>query len=375
MSWNDEDIDRMFKEAADQQEVPFREEFWTEVEALLPKQKKNSLAIYWLAGSFIGLLGLSSLFFLETEQTTTAATMAGKESLNFPASNLISKKSNSTTHALTHGNSINATHPFTNPLKAISSQERMTENGTELPVAPDNNLSNHTTENEQLFTQDRLEKWDNLQLKTVDLLENPISIYDVMAVSYSNPRQKNHSFYAQLNAGNPWSPSYAATVGYVKRLNQVSFDMGTRFSVLSAENLTISREAKVYHFSSTLHTLDLNYKNMYHLEVPLRVGYSIKKHTLSAGITPSYLLSTRMAYSKYENGNLVAQDQIFGQRIGLRNFNVSVEASYSLELMKNLHAGIQVSSFLMNPILPNTLNGEANKQAFNVQVSLRKFIF
>jgi hypothetical protein len=82
-----------------------------------------------------------------------------------------------------------------------------------------------------------------------------------------------------------------------------------------------------------------------------------------------------MAYSKYENGNLVAQDQIFGQRIGLRNFNVALEASYSLELMKNLHAGVQFSSFIMNPILPNTLNGEANKQAFNVQVSLRKFIF
>ena len=41
MNWTEEDIDQLFRDSANQLNIPFQESYWTEMEALLPQTKKK----------------------------------------------------------------------------------------------------------------------------------------------------------------------------------------------------------------------------------------------------------------------------------------------------------------------------------------------
>ena len=65
MNWTEEDIDQLFRDSANQLNVPFQESYWTEVEALLP-QTKTKKGLGWIFGGTIACLALiSTLFFSE----------------------------------------------------------------------------------------------------------------------------------------------------------------------------------------------------------------------------------------------------------------------------------------------------------------------
>lgn len=382
MNWSDEDIDNLFQDAAKQQEIPFREEFWTEMEALLPQQKKKSRAIYWLAGAFVGIIGLSSLLFIQEDSLENKHLTAGKESLQIKTLELHVAKVNPA--LLTETNS------SSNLVENLNQQYSFNGKGVETPYYNINQEKDKTheipTTEIPALTQKEFIQTDILTLKTLETIDGINSELMLLAGVKPLLNRKKPSFYTQVDAGmnrisnesetgNPWSPSLAISLGYEKRFNNFSLELATRFSALTTNNLQLSREAKVYHFSSTMHVLEMQYKQLYQIELPLSVGYTIGKHSLSAGVSPTYLVSSRMTYNHFEDNQLTEQGNIYGQRLGLRSFNVSFQANYSLELMNNFHAGVQVSSMVLNPIQQNTFNSFSNKNPLNVQFTFRKFIF
>lgn len=384
MNWSDEDIDNLFQDAAKQQEIPFREEFWTEMEALLPQQKKKSRAIYWLAGAFVGIIGLSSLLFIQEDSLENKHLSTGRENLQIKTLELHASKVNPA--LLTETNS------SSNLVENLNQQYSFNGKGVETPTYNLNQdkeqerTPEYRTTEIPTLTQKEFIQTDVLTLKTLETIDGINTELTLLAGVRPPLNRKKPSFFTQVDAGmnrissesetgNPWSPSLAISLGYEKRFNNFSLGLATRFSALTTNNLQLSREAKVYHFSSTMHVLEMQYKQLYQIELPLSVGYTIGKHSLSAGVSPSYLLSSRMSYNHFEDNQLTEQGNIYGQRLGLRSFNVSFQANYSIELMKNFHAGVQVSSMVLNPIQQNTFNSFSKTNPLNVQFTLRKFIF
>ena len=59
MSWTDEEIDKLAREGAANSSVEYKNEYWTEFEAMLPASGKRDILWFFTAFLFVGLLGTS----------------------------------------------------------------------------------------------------------------------------------------------------------------------------------------------------------------------------------------------------------------------------------------------------------------------------
>ena len=68
MSWTDEEIDKLANESAANSSIEYKNEYWTEFEAMLPVTGKKDFLWFFTAFLFVGLLGTSFviLFFCLT---------------------------------------------------------------------------------------------------------------------------------------------------------------------------------------------------------------------------------------------------------------------------------------------------------------------
>lgn len=64
MNWTDKEIDQLFKESAEHVSFNYSNEYWEEMEAMLPKKKKKDTGWFIMAFIFLGLISLG--FFRTT---------------------------------------------------------------------------------------------------------------------------------------------------------------------------------------------------------------------------------------------------------------------------------------------------------------------
>ena len=61
MSWKDEEIDKLYQESAKTGSFEYKNEYWTEMEALLPKSTGKDFLWFFTAFVFIGLIGVTTV--------------------------------------------------------------------------------------------------------------------------------------------------------------------------------------------------------------------------------------------------------------------------------------------------------------------------
>lgn len=63
MKWTDEEIDKIVQDAAGKLEVPYQDEYWEEMEALLPVKSKKRV-FWWMFSALFAFIGISSMLFM-----------------------------------------------------------------------------------------------------------------------------------------------------------------------------------------------------------------------------------------------------------------------------------------------------------------------
>jgi hypothetical protein len=63
MTWKDEDIDKLFQEASKEKTFEFKEEYWDEMESMLPK-KKRKFPFIWIFSSILMSVSIAAVLFM-----------------------------------------------------------------------------------------------------------------------------------------------------------------------------------------------------------------------------------------------------------------------------------------------------------------------
>lgn len=396
MNWTEEDIDQLFRDSANQLNVPFQESYWTEMEALLP-QTKTKKGLGWIFGGTIACLALiSTLFFSENivkseNRTNKVANIQTKNiahSSSVYTIQLIQAKTVSAENVgLNTGNkSINSglekqaskivilktelsAGSIETPLE-VQNMDLVAQNQIELPAQIE-----LATESEEQFSIERL-----------PLLSFPNQVISLATSNFKNLNlnRKSNVLYVQIGAGltesfmqtneRNWMPTLNIGAGYQYSPKGFGFTAGLNLNTTFSNNLEINRKSKVYNFGSTNYEQNFSYKQIYTLELPVNIDFRKNKQTFSLGISPTFIASSLMRFSQLENGNLSQDEYYIGQKVGLNHFGLKPSVGYQLELAKGWNLGIQLNTQLMKQVDDSQFIGKLRDNPLSGQITIRKTI-
>ncbi len=394
MNWTEEDIDQLFKDSANQLNVPFQDSYWTEMEAMLP-QTKSKKGLGWIFGGTIACLALISTFFFPesaVKSTNISHGIAHTETKNITKSHSIdtgiSTKTNLTENSTnTESQSKIAKQKnksnFNRFAKTVNtfSSTQLDENGQSKnalnisqPTEIDVEISNLSPENDFATMQ-------KLPLTFVPNQENFLATSNF---KNANLKRKSNSLYVQLGAGlaesymqtssSNWMPTFSIGGGYQYTPQGFGFTAGLNLNTSFSNNLEINRKSKVYNFGSTNYEQNFRYKQIYTLELPLSVDFRRNRQTFSVGIAPTYIASSLMRYSQLEDGNISEDEVYIGQKVGLGQFGLKPSISYQLEIAKGWNVGIQLSTQIIQQVDNTQFIGTSRSNPLSGQITVRKSI-
>ncbi len=396
MNWTEEDIDQLFRDSANQLNVPFQESYWTEMEALLP-QTKTKKGLGLIFGGTIACLGLiSTLFFSENivkseDSTNKVANIQTKNiahsSSVYPIQLIQAKTVSAENVVLNIGNkSINRSLEK-QASKIVILKTDLYAGSSETPLEG---------QNINLVAQNQIELHDQIELPAQS--EEQFSIERLPLLSFPNEpislaisnfknlnlNCKSNNLYVQIGAGltesfmqtneRNWMPTLNIGAGYQYSPKGFGFTAGLNLNTTFSNNLEINRKSKVYNFGSTNYEQNFRYKQIYTLELPVSVDFRKNKQTFSLGISPTFIASSLMRFSQSENGNLSHDEYYIGQKVGLNHFGLKPSVGYQLELVKGWNLGIQLNTQLMKQVDDSQFIGELRDNPLSGQITIRKTI-
>lgn len=398
MSWEDKDIDKLFRESANQVNVPFQDSFWDEMEAMLP-QKKKKKGFFWIFGASFTVIAFviagtllypthqvasekstraprpfstnhaaapiaqtTSLEALEAREMTNAAAFADQESTNLSASERTPKSKKER-----QNKTINSLYDQPAPDQSIDATDHLVTKT--VPTTVPNPFANQSEEETRLPFRSLATKLGLAPFRNVDL---------------SLKNRKNNPWFLQFNAGisqaylreaSQIAPTFSVGIGYQIRSSQLAFSAGLQLQNMLINSLEITRTSRVYNFASTNYKQEIQIKQLYTLEVPLAVSLIKNRHAFSLGVTPGYLLTSVVKVREFENELLQEQNNYLGQRIGLKSFSLKPTLGYQLAVNKSWHVGIHVQTQLFGQLDMNQFAGDERKFPLVGQLTIRKTLF
>ncbi len=400
MNWTDEEIDKLFQESASQMNAPaFQDSFWTEMEAMLPqKQKKKGLG--WIFGGTLTSFALIAAMIFPGNQfngngkSASAASTKAQQAQNQQAqgqqaytesTQQIQTQSGAQQAGVQTALALRTEQTFTgsgaSTMKSTRSGKRLktkpagtTEmEGEVIPTLPADLTS------EVIYKEPQPENASRLELLSFTPDEQQLMPLQFGKFNY---RTKKNTFYAQAGFGmtqsnisgsdKNWMPAVNLGAGYQYKPQGIGFSAGLNINASFANNLEITRRSKVYNFSSTNYEQKLMYRQLYSIELPISVDFRKNRHTLSLGIAPTYLATTVMRFSQFENDAL-AQDGVYiNQRTGLNSFGLKPSIGYQLEVAKSWNVGIQLNTQLVKQVDETQFVGNLTNFPLSGQITIRK---
>lgn len=420
MSWTDEEIDKMFKENADGLQFEYKNAYWKEMEAMLPKGgSKGDFLWFFTSFVFLGLFGVMAVFNAQTSlqmnQTTTTgsaiavAAIEQSDSKNHNVSNE-NDRSNSLATAIKVKESATG---FTNYEKSF-----ITGNDAENRYSPTNGVVQQSQigNNEQVrldLIESSINSWNldsypvNQEIEDItheSNADNQIGRLNFLGVnligieakgikSYSpHPENIGSTFgiYIQAVGGisqslispsEKISNSFGLGVGTQFGKRNWSYSLGVNGIVSNHQDIVLNRSAKVYGFGSEVFNYKVNYQQLYLLEGNLQMKYSFGKHGVSIGVRPSYAFSSKVKMNQTQLENTMIETQVdddsrsvYGYMDGLQRFGIKPMIGYSWSMMPGMELGINVGVQLKPQVNEDFIDGINNTLPIDGQIYFRKTI-
>lgn len=398
MSWSDEELDAIFREAALQEKVPvYQDTYFDEIASLLPQKRKRK-AIFWIFTSLISLVAISATYF-----TINTINKEGTAKLAKNTAELNTEKSEEAKQiAENNSNTPNTVSAFTNtgskskPENTFGNQ-RIKNIETEVynkEMFINSSLSQNGTIEKEFATNsdisegkqgDKIEAL-NLRFRTDDVSNffDPLSLNELLASPFpAKVNRHNLNIHAmagfsenfiQNESGNQ-SPIFGASLGvnYEYQLRGYSFSAGLAYANYQTHDLNLNRSSKVYGFEINKYSQIIDYKSISLIQLPLSAGKSFGNHKFSFGITPSYVLGSTVDFFKSQNGVELEDSRIYFNKLGLNHFALSAHVAYDLRVAKNYSFGVSLSNLVVNPLDEKRFEGSINKLPFQANISLKKY--
>jgi hypothetical protein len=375
MNWNDEDIDRLFRENSSKVEVNYKEEYWEEVETMLGK-KKNYKG--FILGGIISSLVLILSLFVTIESTSLESAAKTNFTLGTTHSSQLKEMLPS---SQTSTNLIQNQHFTQAPSQGSQVKQKLKVKALENQESSSFLTSVEIQENQVLSVDSSLNSVENLSFLEINELEK---IVEKKIVSPMKFVRKNSRLFLTLGAGFSQSflqksdnqmPVLSFGLGYSYYRKGWGFSAGITLHNIYANNLNINNQSKVYGFGVTDYEQRIDYKQLYNVEFPLSAEYRTGKHLFTIGVGPTYTFGTLLQYSEQIDEKVTEQSWKLGPKQGLQPFGMKSNVSYQLQINSSISVGVQLSTQLINQIDEDAFKSDNTRLPINGQLVLRKSIF
>ena len=405
MSWTDEEIDKLAREGAENTSFEYKDEYWKEMEAMLPSlSRKKDFLWFFTAFMFVGLIGTSFLYqptntindtniaqanskeiYNQTEQSSSAENVNSISSIS--ASEDVKMQEVSVNSPQQQNNAV--TSSPNKQLNAVTSGNNKVEKSaieTKRPTALQENKRSLPFETEQNV---------GAGSETKKPVEESIGNLPLLGLSTNSAEQQlaaSHLFNerelpmkATMYIGGFAGLSQSLVTPSDQLSNSFGIGLGTQIQkgrlLLTAgvngvwsnhKDLVLNRRAKVYGFGSNEYSYDFDYREIYSLEAELTVGYKFRKHTINVGVRPSYVMGTKVGVSSSVNETMDERKTYYGNMDGINCFGIKPTLGYAFDLCPSLKVEVNIGVQLMPMIQEDYLIGKNNRLPIDGQLYIRK---
>lgn len=388
MNWTEEDIDQLFRDSANQLNVPFQESYWAEMEALLP-QTKNKKGLGWIFGGTIVCLALISTFFFPEAPAKSGIASNGtvkNQVKDIAQVQPVAPKSTLQSKAIEIALNEDAVAKNVNQTKQTSN--RILAKTEDMGSSDDSYQGQDIMQSLQSPIEFplQIEEQSSYAIDRLQLLSLPKQTIALGTSNFKslNLKRKANILYVQIGAGLAESfmqtnesnrmPIINLGAGYQYSPEGFGFSAGLNLNTTLSNNLEINRKSKVYNFGSTNYEQNFKYKQIYTLELPISIDFRKNKQTFSVGFAPTFIASSLMRFSQLEDGNVSHDQYYIGQKVGLNHFGFKPSVGYQLELARGWNVGMQLSTQLLQQVDDSQFIGTVRNNPLSGQITIRKTI-
>ena len=402
MSWNDQDIDQLFKGAKAPEPAAFQESFWSEMEAMLPEQKRKKAGLWWIVSGAAALLLLAGGGFWLSSQSTDSIRL-NTQTTPFLGGNQYADVSKNVTNLLRpaancfvpdllvddsklihyqnvqHKNedilSSNTTTDFSSPIQEMPEvipAEHLVANSTDMVDQPV----------EELVIVDQLPPYSSdfkrisgCPEKYTSVSTDCKSLHSCMLEATTFPKAPR--FYLQTSAGIGQSAQhvvgksdlvhfYTVGGGLYKKLDRMVFTFGANARVDFTKNILYT----TYPASDT--RIDTKYSQLYSFEMPVSLGYEAGRNSIVATITPGFQTAFSGNQQETQLNEVVRSEQTFGKISNAKTLTMEIGATYWRSMTPNWYLGLGMNVDILKPFNSVMYAGEQRLLPLNGQLSLRR---
>lgn len=401
MSWTDDELDNVFREAAEQPVFEYQASYFQDIEKQLPIQKSRKIAWYWWTAT-IFIIGFTSLFFTKvrtpelngkntprkSEQSNNVA--VAKVNVSEQKMNINGTKTNNQTEQ-----TIQFTSNFTNgfvPSKNLKiSQVNSQKPIQDVQLIPTTNVVSGLDEMDEVADVNVANPGTAESIKSSEASLTLLSLSEIQfeqSNRLNDPsrsfKMNKNSFYLGLNAGveqawstvkNVPSPLYSKVsveFGFSRPIKSLNFSAGVAFEATKLNDLRIKERTKIYSFGSSILENSYQFSSIYSVLVPIELSKSFGRHTIGFGAVGEVNLFAHASHEKSVDG-VRTMDANGLTNVDLFNrFGLSPKVSYSLALSEKLQIGLSIQTQLFQPLNSNRFIGEPTKLPISGQVFLKR---
>jgi|GEM_PF-5047505 len=172
-----------------------------------------------------------------------------------------------------------------------------------------------------------------------------------------------HSFFAEAGFGygaNSFSkPSFGGEkfhLGFVYQLEKANWGLktGLNASWTSVNGLNYFSRQKIYGFSSSVVSTQLNYRSLINMVIPLEATYHIKKHMIGLGVQLNVLLTTASKSKDWSDAQMNTKLD-WNYRESLKPVSLAAVFDYTYNISKRWNIGAAFS-YSITPVISNERN-------------------
>lgn len=411
MNWTDEELDSLFKEAAQEQKFEYKPEYWNDIEMQLPVKRSRKPLFWWFTASlfvvaYIGLL-INPAYKVDSPSSALEENanleMAGSNQViensfdqsqqQNPSKNdkvvvdktitpqsdlLVSNKKIKTDRNTFVSSTIENTE--NNSTEIINDDAIVEGKDTEI-LSPENTLSVNE-ENLPLIEENVSEFMPVLTPNSLSILETPEGTLEA-GKTYGLGERRNKMF-VELSAGvgQSWTQTdenltnvngiFSASAAWIFPIRKFSLSTGIGFTYTKFTDLKIQERTKIYSFGSQMMENNYQFNSMSSFLIPVSISYGFGRHSIGLGLTGNWNLITGVSKVQLIDEKQTVYSRGFSDVSLFNRFGLNTNISYDYYVNENIQIGLRYGVQLIQPVQSERFIGTAQKMPFESQFYIRR---
>ena len=372
MSWSENDMDHLFRNAEAQREFSYDPQFFDEIERQLPVKRSRKAHAWWIA-SFVMFGMFSLLFFTPLNDGWVSHSFRLHKDL-------------------TSGPKEKSAFSVTDVREQIEHPEILNNKDENSSVTTAGVLKIETIEavslpeeieQQSMIPEQSVLPNEQINLKYLEL--DQVKQSDAQMMQFQAPTMKRKirsSWYVALDGGvqQSWTDEStgmkmnglaALSSGIDIHLGRWQVGAGLSFTWQNLNHLEIRERTKIYGFGYSTYDNAYSFTGVANLSVPLKVGFTKGRHQWFAGLDAGRNLFSSLRRVQSMNGEVFRMTQGITDVSLLNKYSLQPQIGYAYQINEQITVGVNVKYQLLHPLASDRFEGGQNLHPWSAGITLK----